>query len=500
MKINSSVLLFLFISIFGLMSCSVNPVTGKKQLNFMPESQELAIGKESDPAVIAQFGLYPNDTLQKFIKEKGNLMASKSHRPNLPFEFRILDSDVINAFAVPGGYVYFTRGIMAHFNNEAQFAGVLGHEIGHITARHSSQQYTKQMLTQIAFMGGMIFSEKFRNISEQAMQGMQLLFLKFSRDDESESDVLGVKYSSAIGYDAKEMADFFKTLERVTEKEGARVPEFMSTHPDPGNRYTTVTQLAKDYQTSNNLTDLKVNRDSYLHMIDGIVYGPDPRQGYLDKSNFVFYHPEMKFEYPIPSNWQFQNSPQAVQAANQDGTAAIILTMSQKKSFAEAASELLEAYQLKNTTNPANTKINGLDAYTFVAEQVIDNSTQQQMTTEQKTQADAEKLVVLFTLYQYNGAIFVLQGMTAKKDYNAQKNNFLYSMNGFKPLYDAKRINVLPERVKIVTVNADATLKDVMTQYKIAANRMEEVAILNGMQQTTVLKKGTLVKMIEKRL
>lgn len=499
MKINASVLLFFFISIFGLMSCSVNPVTGKKQLNFMPESQELAIGKESDPAVIAQFGLYPNDTLQKFIKEKGNLMASKSHRPNLPFEFRILDSDVINAFAVPGGYVYFTRGIMAHFNNEAQFAGVLGHEIGHITARHSSQQYTKQMLTQIAFMGGMIFSEKFRNISEQAMQGMQLLFLKFSRDDESESDVLGVKYSSAIGYDAKEMADFFKTLERVTEKEGARVPEFMSTHPDPGNRYTTVTQLAKDYQTSNNLTDLKINRDSYLRMIDGIVYGPDPRQGYLDKSNFVFYHPEMKFEYPIPSNWQFQNSPQAVQAANQDGTAAIILTMSQKKSFSDAASELLEAYQLKNTSNPSNTKINGLDAYTFVAEQVLDNSTMQQMTTEQKTQADAEKLMVLFTLYQYNGAIYVLQGMTAKKDYNAQKNNFLYSMNGFKPLYDSKRINVLPERVKIVTVNSDASLKDVMTQNKIPANRMEEVAILNGMQQTTVLKKGTLVKMIEKR-
>jgi predicted Zn-dependent protease len=116
-------------------SCSVNPVSGKKQLSFMSESQEIAIGKESDPAVIAQFGLYPNDTLQKFIKEKGLLMAAKSHRPGLPFEFRVLDSDVINAFAVPGGYVYFTRGILAHFNNEAQFAGVLGHEIGHITAR-----------------------------------------------------------------------------------------------------------------------------------------------------------------------------------------------------------------------------------------------------------------------------------------------------------------------------------------------------------------------------
>ncbi len=481
-------------------SCSVNPVSGKKQLSFMSESQEIAIGKESDPAVIAQFGLYPNDTLQKFIKEKGLLMAAKSHRPGLPFEFRVLDSDVINAFAVPGGYVYFTRGILAHFNNEAQFAGVLGHEIGHITARHSSQQYTKQMLTQIAFMGGMVFSEKFRNMSEQAMQGMELLFLKFSRDDETESDVLGVKYSSAIGYDAKEMADFFQTLQRATEKEGGRIPEFFSTHPDPGNRYNDVKKLATEYQTAQNLTNLKINRDSYLMMIDGLVYGEDPRQGYLDKSNYVFYHPEMKFEYPIPRDWQFQNSPQAVQAANKEGTAAIILTMSQQKTFQTAASELLEAYQLKNITTPSQSKINGLDAYTFLAEEVTQAGSTSTQTTQQQQTPDNEKLVVHFTLYLYNNAIFILQGMCAKKDYAVNKNNFLLSMNGFKAISDTKRINVVPERINIVAAPSDATLKDIMVANKIAAERYEELAILNGMQQTTIVKKGMLVKMVEKKL
>lgn len=490
---------FATIAILSLVieACSVNPVSGKKQLSFMSESQEIAIGKENDPAVIAQFGLYPNDTLQNFIKEMGKKMVAISHRPNLPFEFRILDSDVINAFAVPGGYVYFTRGIMAYFNDEAQFAGVLGHEIGHITARHSSQQYTKQMLTQIAFMGGMIFSEKFRNMSEQAMQGMELLFLKFSRDDETESDVLGVKYSSAIGYDASHMADFFQTLKRVTEKEGARIPEFYSTHPDPGNRYNEVKKLAAEYQTTNNLTNLKINRDVYLRMIDGIVYGADPRQGYLDKTNYVFYHPEMKFEYPIPNGWQFQNSPQAVQAANADGTAAIILTLSSQTNFTAAASELLEAYQLKSLTSPTQSKINGLDAYSFLAEQV--EQTSQTTTTQQQT-ADADKLVVLFTLYQYNGAIYVLQGMSSKKDYPAQKANFIYSMNGFKALTDPKRINVIPERVKIVVVPNNMTLKDMMVVNKITADRYEEIAILNGMEQTTTLTKGMLVKMVEKRL
>lgn len=492
---------FTIIAVLSLVieACSVNPVSGKKQLSFMSESQEMAIGKENDPAVIAQFGLYPNDSLQKFINEMGKKMVAVSHRPNLPFEFRILDSDVINAFAVPGGYVYFTRGIMAYFNDEAQFAGVLGHEIGHITARHSSQQYTKQMLTQIAFMGGMVFSEKFRNMSEQAMQGMELLFLKFSRDDETESDVLGVKYSSAIGYNANEMADFFQTLKRVTEKEGARVPEFYSTHPDPGNRYNEVKRLAAEYQATNNLTNLKINRESYLRMIDGIVYGADPRQGYLDKTNSVFYHPEMKFEYPIPKGWQFQNSPQAVQAANTEGTAAIILTMSSQNTFAAAASELLEAYQLKSLTTPTQGKINGLDAYSFIAEQV--DQTAQTTTTQQQQQTpDAEKLVVHFTLYQYNGAIYVLQGMSSKKDYPAQKSNFTYSMNGFKALTDPKRINVVPERIKIVIVPNNMTLKDVMVANKIASDRYEEVAILNGMEQTTALTKGMLVKMLEKRL
>ena len=489
------------ISIFGLTSCSVNPVTGKKQLSFMSESQEISIGKESDPAVIAQFGVYPDSNMQRFIKEKGNLMVAQSHRPSLPFEFRILDSDVINAFAVPGGYVYFTRGIMAHFNDEAQFAGVLGHEIGHITARHSSQQYTKQMLTQIAFMGGMLLSEKFRNMSEQAMQGMQLLFLKFSRDDETESDVLGVKYASAIGYDAKEMADFFQTLQRVTQKDGARIPEFLSTHPDPGNRYNTVKKLATEYQATNNLSNLKINRDSYLRMIDGIVYGEDPRQGYLDKNNYVFYQPEMKFEYPIPHQWQYQNSPQAVQAANKEGTAAIILTLSQKKDFSTAATEILESYKLKNINNPFQTKINGINAYTFEAEEITQNDpSQPQMTEQEKTQAAAEKLKILFTLYQYNGAIYVLQGMCAKKDFTAQKNNFMYAMNGFKALTDPKRINVVPERIKVVTIANDMTLKDVMIANKIASDRHEEVAILNGMQQNTIVKKGMLVKMIEKRL
>ena len=152
----------------------------------MSKDQEIAMGQQSDPEIINFFGLYEDPKLQKFIQEKGQQMAAISHREQLPYEFKIVDSPVVNAFAVPGGYVYFTRGIMAHFNNEAEFAGVLGHEIGHITARHSAKQYSNAMLGQIGLIAGSVLSPTFAQYAELAGQGMQLLFLKFGRDAESQ--------------------------------------------------------------------------------------------------------------------------------------------------------------------------------------------------------------------------------------------------------------------------------------------------------------------------
>src|SRR3990170_8354717 len=142
-------------------NCARNPVTGKRQVVLMSEEQEIAMGKEADPQIVAQYGLYQDADLQAFITQKGKAMAAISHRPNLNYEFKIVDSEVLNAFAVPGGYVYFTRGIMAHFNNEAEFAGVLGHEIGHITARHSVAQQRNAILGQLGLIAGMVIRPEF---------------------------------------------------------------------------------------------------------------------------------------------------------------------------------------------------------------------------------------------------------------------------------------------------------------------------------------------------
>jgi len=170
------------LAVLLLPACATNPVTGKKHFSTISEAQEIQMGKGYDPQVVASMGVYDNPQLQQFLEAKGMEMARQSHRPDLPWTFRLVDSPVVNAFAVPGGFVYFTRGIMAHFNNEAQFAGVLGHEIGHVTARHTVRQQSRQTLAQIGLIGGMILSPEVASQGESLMQGMQLLCLKFGRD------------------------------------------------------------------------------------------------------------------------------------------------------------------------------------------------------------------------------------------------------------------------------------------------------------------------------
>ncbi len=156
----------------------------------------MQLGASYDPQVLATFGLYENAALNNYVQSQGNQMGKISHRPNVKYHVKVVDSPVINAFAVPGGYIYLTRGILAQLNSEAELAGVIAHEMGHIAARHSASQQTKQTLGQLVLIGGMIASKTVAQYADYAMQGMQLLFLKFSRDDEREADRLGTMYSS----------------------------------------------------------------------------------------------------------------------------------------------------------------------------------------------------------------------------------------------------------------------------------------------------------------
>ncbi len=470
-------------SIFLMNACAVNPVTGKKQIVLISEQQEIAMGKESDPQIIAQYGLYEDKNLQDFITQKGKAMAAISHRPNLQYEFKIVDSDVVNAFAVPGGYVYFTRGIMAHFNNEAEFAGVLGHEIGHITARHTVSQQTKAVLGQVGLIGSMILVPQLGEFAEPLSQGLGVLFLKFGRDAERQSDDLGVEYSSKIGYDAHEMAGFFNTLQRKSAgSEGAELPDFLSTHPNPADRNVAVNNLSVEWKKKLNLTNPQVNRDSYLKKIDGIIYGEDPKGGYLENS--VFYHPVLKFQFPVPQNWNYENTPQRVQMAPKDGKALMMMTLATGKSLEEAANSVVQQNNLQ-VLESNRVNVNGLNAIAMTAD----------VKPQQEGQASTAR--TLTYLIEYGGNIYMMLGASSPADFNNYSQVFSQTMKSFKELKDIQKINKPADRVRIKTVRQAGTLKTALLNYKVPEKRLEEISILNGMNLTDRVAQGSLIKVIE---
>lgn len=448
----------------------------------MSEEQEIAMGKEADPQIVAQYGLYENKALQDFITQKGNEMAAISHRPGLKYEFKIVDSDVLNAFAVPGGYVYFTRGIMAHFNNEAEFAGVLGHEIGHITARHSVSQQTKALLGQVGLIGSMILVPQVADFAEPLSQGLGLLFLKFGRDAERQSDELGVEYSSKIGYDAHEMAGFFNTLDRKSAGTGAaELPDFLSTHPNPGERNITVNNLSVEWKKKLNLNNPAVNRDSYLRRIEGLIYGEDPKQGFLEKD--VFYHPVLKFQFPTPAGWNYQNTPQRVQLAPKDGKAILMMTLGTGKTLQDAMNTVIQNNNLQVIESNQIT-VNGLNAIAVLAD-----------VKPQQGQQNSSTRTISYYI-QYNQNIYVLLGASSVADFNNYSGIFSQTMKNFKELSDPAKLNKQPERIRIKTVGTSGTLRQVLANYKVPEGRMEELSILNGMQLTDRVQQGSLIKII----
>jgi predicted Zn-dependent protease len=471
-------MLLLIYTLFS--SCAKNPVTGRNDFMLMSKEQEIAMGQQSDPEIKSFFGIYNDDKLQRFINEKGQQMAGVSHRKDLKYEFKVVDSPVVNAFAVPGGYVYFTRGIMAHFNNEAEFAGVLGHEIGHITARHSAKQYSNAQLAQIGLVAGSVISPEFAQMADMASTGVQLLFLKFGRDAESQSDKLGVEYSTKIGYDAQEMAGFFKTLDRMREG-GEEVPTFLSTHPDPADREQKVAKEAEAWKRKTNAADLKVNRDSYLRMIDGIVYGEDPKQGFVE--NNVFYHPDLKFQFPVPTQWQLQNTPQQVQMGEPNGRALMMMTLAQGNSLESAAQALLQQYKLSHVES-RKINVNGLSAIAVIADQA-------------QQQQQGQSVRTLSYLIQYGQNIYVMLGASALGDFNSYYPLFQNTMGGFSVLNDQDKINRQPQRVRIKTVQQNGTLSQALTSFGMNQSKLKELSVLNGMQLNDQVQKGMLIKVLE---
>jgi predicted Zn-dependent protease len=467
--------------LIGLLSaCATNPVTGRRELNFMSEAQEISIAQESDPQIKQEMGVYNDPALQEYVTAIGMKMAKISERPNLPWRFTVVDVPAVNAFAIPGGGIYVTRGIMPFLDTEAELAGVLGHEIGHVTARHSAQQYTRQISGQVGLVALGIFVPAARPIGELTGQALGVLFLKYGRDDELQADGLGARYESTLGWDPAAVPGFLSTLGRLDEAAGDRrgVPNWLSTHPDPLSRVKDIQPTVAELKAKG--ASFATNRDALWQRIDGIVYGDSPEQGMVRGSAFV--HPVMRFRIDFPDKWEVSNSPQQVVAKAPGADVFMVLQGVQKpqgRNIQEIALNDMSNAGFRSV-NGARTTINGLEACVGVY------------------QGQMEGLGAVTARIGHimrDRDVFLIAGIVAPNAFQQSDAAFTASIRSFRPLSAAEAEDIRPDRVDLYVVREGDTWQSI-AERSGGAIKPATLAVMNNATPATQPKPGTRIKIV----
>jgi len=458
-----------------MLACAINPATGKRQLALITESQEIAIGKENDRAIVAQLGLYPDEALQRYIQELGDKLAATSERPDLDWTFRVVDDPIVNAFALPGGYIYITRGILAHLESEAELAAVMGHEIGHVTARHGVNQMSKGQLAQLGFGIAMASSEGLRQYGQLAETGLATLFMKFSRDAERQSDDLGLRYLLNAGFDPRPMSGVYDMLANVSRQHGAgRIPPLFSTHPAPENRAHRINaQIAELNRSFDGLPD---GRDRFMARIDGIVFGEDPRQGFFE--NGLFMHPEMEFSFQFPADWQHLNQRTSVSGGNEAGNAMLQLSISSAATAEAALADFFTEEALTRGARWAN-QINGLP-------------TGSSHFTVTREQGDLRG-VVAFVKFEDN--LYQLLALTTADNWSASRKLLTGSLSSFDRLTDQAALAAKPARLSLVRPDRQMALQQFAGKYHASVD-LETLALVNHLRPADSVGPGRSYKIV----
>lgn len=432
------------------------------------------MGQEAAKQVEASLGLVKDEALQGYVRRIGTELARQSERPNLPWRFGVIDDPTPNAFALPGGPVYITRGLMNLMDSEAELASVLGHEIGHITARHSAQMMTRAQLGQIGLIAVMIAKPELQQFGDALSSGMQLLFLKYGRDAERQADELGFKYALTENYDVSEMDDVFRSLQRVGEAEGrSGIPAWASTHPDPGERAKTVEQRVAALPAP--ASPRRIGEAEYMNRIRGLVYGDNPRHGFFRNGEFL--HPDLRFRLGMPNGWKTQNTPQAVVAVSPQQDAVVQLQFAQ--GTPTNAARTFFSQQGIQQGQSSSSSINGNPAYTSYFQ----------------AQTQSGTVAGLTTWIQYGGNTYQILSYTPAQRMNAYDNVFRSVAGSFGALTDASALNVKPNVVDIVQITTSMTLAQFNQRYP-SVIPIAELAIINQVTTNEVIPSGSRVKRV----
>jgi predicted Zn-dependent protease len=456
-------------------SCALNPVSGEREFVMVSEGQEIEMGRQGSAEVIAAIGLVQDPALRSYVNAIGQDMARRGERPQLAWEFHVLDDASVNAFAMPGGFIFVTRGLLTHMTSEAQLASVLGHEIGHVTARHSVQQMSRQQLASLGLGVGSVLSPTIAEYGQVASLGLGLLFLSYGREHEHQADELGFGYALSSGYDTREMISVFEMLRRDAQLAGVgRLPEWQSSHPDPGNRIQNAREMVA--ASSENFDTKVVGRDEFLRHLDGMTFGEDPRAGYFRGSLFI--HPDLQFVLAFPDGWATQNAADAVTAISPNRDALIQLRGAQG-SAAEAARRFLAQDGLQAGA-PATGTIHGNRAVTaeFVA---------------QGGQNESVRGVVTFI--EYGSATWGILAYSVADRFASYAPAFSRSRGSFERLTDPAALAAQPLRIQIARAPRAMSLQQFNSEMPSSIS-LAALALINGLDETAQLRAGQSIKRV----
>ena len=454
-------------------ACALNPVTGKRELMLVSEGQEVAIGEQADGEARAAYGVYPDQALASYVASLGAKLAAASERPQLPWRFHVVDDAAVNAFAIPGGFVSVTRGLLTHLDSEAELVMVMGHEVAHVTARHSAAQISRAQVATLGLGVTMIAVPRLQRFGGLGETGLGLLFLKFSRDDERQADDLGLRYATRLGYAPAESARAIGMLHLVSQSAGqGRLPNWLSTHPDPGDRHRALlAQIA-----SQGLTGSRVERESYLRRLEGMTFGEDPREGFFRAD--AFYHPVLGFQLQVPAGYQTRNTKQAVLAASPQGDAAFQLTLAEGSSAEQASRAFVTRAQLPAAAFRRST-INGLPAVAGTFE-----------TVSGETQVAGVAAFV-----EHRARVYQLVGYTRAEAWGLYARPLTSAVGSFAPLRERSVLEAQPRRIELVRVEREMSVAEFQRRHPSTVPD-STVALVNQLRPGETLKAGRLAKRI----
>ena len=462
--------------------CAVNPATGERDLMLMSAADEKRLGSAEDPKIKARFGgVYQSQAIQDYVTKIGLKLAAFSELPANTFTFTILDSELVNAFALPGGYIYVTRGLIALAASEAELAGVLAHEIGHVTARHSAQRYSKKVVADLgAGLLGAITRD--RQLADIAQRGGTLYLRAHSRYQEFQADVLGVRYLARAGYDTQAMARFLARMaansrfqaQRRGDKDNAARFDVMATHPRTEARVRQARQVAQ-------VTDAaspRIARAEFMKQLEGLVYGGSARHGFQRDRSFI--HPDLGFSFDIPPGYTLSNRPTQVIVSKRNQPTIIFDTV---HNTGQSPKNYLVAdwgRQLRLTT-PETITINGMAAATAAGRTLIDG------------QLVALRLIAIRFTKDMMARFIVLDKSPLIAADSVELRRTTYS---FRRLSPADKATVQPRRITVETVSADADIGQLWRKMRVGDFPQQRFNVLNGVAVGRQINVGDLIKIV----